>query len=199
MLNLDLQYFAEEKAEEEKEKEEVTETSEKTEKTNESNDNEKLFTQEDVNRMIRERLERERKKREQAAEEARREAERKQLEEKEQYKELAENYRKEIEALKEDALNAKKEILLAKAGYTDEQIKVLRTAIAGETDDELEDAIKNLKTAIPPKPKYVDPLPGNSLNSKPEPKDQTEEGRSRIRDLISRGKIRGMKKHKEEN
>lgn len=199
MLNLDLQYFAEDENEEEKDHESTAEEPENTPKEEKKKVEFSPEQQAEVDRIIRDRLAREKKKREEAEEKARLEAERKQLAEQEQYKELAEKLQKELDGYKNQALETKKDLLLANAGYSEKQVEKYRKYIVGETDEELEQAVKALVEDIPPKPKYVDPSPGNSLNAKPEPKDQTEEGRGRIRDLISRGKIRGMKKHKEEN
>lgn len=149
----------------------------------------KTFTQAELDKIIADRLAREQKKREEAVQKERDEAERKRLEEAQEYKVLADKYRADLEALKADALNAKKDALLAKAGYTDEQITLLRGTVTGETDEELTQAIEGLKAVIAPKPTYVDPSPMNGQRDKPDPKDETQIGR----DLYERikHKIRG--------
>ncbi|MBS4195338.1 DUF4355 domain-containing protein [Lederbergia citri] len=150
---------------------------------------EKTFTQAELDKIIADRLAREQKKRDEAIQKERDEAERKRLEEAQQYKELAEKYREELESQKADVLKAKKDAMLAKAGYTDEQIGVLRNTIAGETDEELTQAIEGLKAVIAPKPKYVDPSPMNGERGKPEPVDGTELGKSMYAKI--KHKIRG--------
>ena len=85
---------------------------------------------------------------------------------------------KQLEALKADALKAKKDALLVKAGYTEEQVAVLRKSVDGETDEELTQSIEALKTVIAPKPTYVDPGAMNGQRDKPEPKDGEEVGKA---------------------
>ncbi|MHC8516781.1 hypothetical protein [Sporosarcina sp. ITBMC105] len=109
----------------------------------------------------------------QAAQEA---AERTKLEEQNEFKSLYEKAQADLAALKADALNAKKDALLAKAGYTDEQVALLRGTIAGESDEELTQAIEGLKAVIAPKPTYVDPPLGNGERSKTETQDRSEIG-----------------------
>lgn len=93
--------------------------------------------------------------------------------------------------IKAEALDAKKAALLAKAGYTDEQIEVLRGTVVGETDDELTDAIEKLVEVIAPKSEYVDPsAPNGGGQRKPEPKDGTEVGRDLFSRLKEKGKIK---------
>lgn len=104
------------------------------------------------------------------------EAERKRLEEAEQYKQLAESYKQELESQKADVLNAKKETLLTQAGYTAEQVELLRSTVSGESDEEITKSIEGLKAVIAPKPAYVDPSPMNGAKDKPEPMDATEIG-----------------------
>jgi len=150
----------------------------------------KVFTQEDVDRIVKERLDREKKKREEAVKKEREEAEKKLLEEQAQYKELADKYREELEAIKAEALTAKKESILAKAGYSDEQAKLLSKLLEGETDEELADSLKTLQATIPPKQTYVDPSVGNGEKEKPEQKDGTDIGKSMFERLKAKGKIR---------
>lgn len=148
----------------------------------ETNTEQKTFTQAELDKIIADRLAREQKKRDEAVQKEREEAERKRLEEQEQYKELADQYRQELEAIKADALTSKKDALLAKAGYTDEQIAVLRNTVAGETDEELTKAIEELKAVITPKKSYIDPSPLGGGDGKPKPKD----GEDIARDLYER-------------
>lgn len=138
----------------------------------------KTFTQAELDKIIADRLAREQKKRDEAIQKERDEAERKRLEEAQEYKVLADKYREELEAIKADALKSKKDALLAKAGYTDEQVERYRKFIDGETDEELAKSIETLKADVPPKPTYVDPSPMNGERGKPEQVDSEEKGRS---------------------
>src|SRR5690606_19235188 len=107
---------------------------------------------------------------------AQEEAEKKRLEEQNEYKKLYEKAVKELEEFKRQTLNAKKDALLAKAGYDDEQIRVLRNTLTGETDEELTQSIEQLKAVFPPKPKYVDPSPMNGERDRPEPVEDRDIG-----------------------
>lgn len=100
-----------------------------------------------------------------------------------------ENERKLKEAMA-DALKAKKESLLIKAGYTDEQVKVLSATISGETDEELAKSIEDLKAVITPKPAYVDPSLMNGQRGNPGQKDDSDIGRNLFEKLKAKGKIR---------
>lgn len=111
-----------------------------------------------------------------ALEKEREEAEKRKLEEQNEYKKLYEKAQKELEQFKIQTLNAKKDALLAKAGYSDEQVAVLRNSLTGETDEELEKSLEQLKSVIPPKPRYVDPSLMNGIRQEPEPKDISEIG-----------------------
>lgn len=153
------------------------------------------FTQADIDRIVKERLEREKRKREEALDAERKEAERKRLEEEQKYKELYEAQLKEIEAQKATALQTKKEALLVKAGYSDEQAKTLIKLVEGDDDEALSASIENVKTLFPPtkeKP-YGDPNPGNGGHQKPKPKDLEDKGKSAYQRLKALGKIKGRK------
>ena len=120
---------------------------------------------------------------------AQEEAEKKRLEEQNEYKKLYEKAVKELEEFKRQTLNAKKDALLAKAGYDDEQIRVLRNTLTGETDEELAQSIEQVKAVFPPKPKYVDPSPMNGERDRPEPIDERDIGFKWGKILKSKGKI----------
>lgn len=122
--------------------------------------------------------------------EAKEAEERKQLEEQNEFKALYEKAQEQLAQIKADALNAKKDALLIQAGYTSDQIKVLRNTVAGETDEEIAQSIEDLKMVISPKPNYVDPSPMNGLRDKPEQKSGEEIGKSLFERLKAKGKIR---------
>lgn len=118
------------------------------------------------------------------------EAERKKLEEQEEYKVLAEKYREEADAIRADALNAKKDALLSKAGYTDEQVERYRKYLEGNSDEEITEALEQLKADIPPKKNFVDPSAGNGGREKPKPTDLSDEGKTLYQRLKAKGKVR---------
>jgi predicted transcriptional regulator len=119
------------------------------------------------------------------------EAERKKLEEQNEYKALYEKAQAELEKLKMSALDAKKDALLAQAGYTSEQIERYRKYLTGENEDELKASLETLIADIPPKKIVgVDPSVGNNEKQQPKPKDAADVGRSIFQRLKEKGKIR---------
>lgn len=100
------------------------------------------------------------------------------LEDKEEYKTLYQQALNDIEAMKESSLNIKKESLLSKAGYNDEQIAKLSKLVEGESDEDINTSIESLKETFPTQPKYVDPSVDNAHRQKPETKDNHDLGRS---------------------
>jgi hypothetical protein len=121
---------------------------------------------------------------------AQEEAEKAKLEEQNEYKKLYEQAQQELAQIKEAALNAKKDALLAKAGYSDEQIALLRNSITGGTDEEISQSVSQLTAVIPPKPNYVDPSPMNGERDKPEPVDERNIGVDLFKRLKAKGKIK---------
>jgi hypothetical protein len=121
---------------------------------------------------------------------AQEEAEKAKLEEQNEYKKLYEQAQQELAQIKEAALNAKKDALLAKAGYSDEQIALLRNSITGGTDEEISQSVSQLTAVIPPKPNYVDPSPMNGERDKPEPVDERNIGIDLFKRLKAKGKIK---------
>lgn len=189
LLPLNLQFFAE--PDDLPKPDEVNDEPTLTDEDPENKPEEgKTFTQEELDRIIADRLDRERKKREQAVQKEREEAERKKLEDQQQYKELADKYRGELDAIKAEALNAKKDAMLVKAGYNDEQVERYRKYLEGESDEELTKALDDLKADVPPKKTYVDPSAGNGGKDKPKPTDLNEKGKSAYQRLKSIGRIR---------
>ena len=128
--------------------------------------------------------------------EAEQEAEKQQkLKEKEDYKTLYEEAQNQIKAQQEDALNAKKDLLLIQAGYESDKIKLLRKLVEGETDEELTQSIEILKETFPVEAKktYVDPGLGNGAKSKPKQVDGEDVGRNMFESLLKSGRIKGFK------
>lgn len=113
-------------------------------------------------------------------EEEREEAERKKLEEQEEYKELYERALAAAEKQKAEAIDVRKESLLAQAGYTEEQIEVLKGTVAGETSEEITKSVEELTEVIAPQKKqtYVDPSPMGGTRQDPKPEKGEGLGRS---------------------
>lgn len=153
------------------------------------------LTQAQLDAMIEGRLARDRKAREDAELAAKAEEDRKRLEDNQEYKSLADQYKEELEQLKEDARKAeiasKRTSLLLKAGYNEDQIERYGKYVEGETEDEMKAAVELLKQDVPPTPKYVDPQgAGNSQRQQPKPTDKEDKGRSIYQRLKQQGKMR---------
>jgi hypothetical protein len=147
----------------------------------------KTFTQEEVDKLIKERLVREKRKAEEKAEEARKEAEKKALIENEKYKELYETLQQDLEQQKAEALTAKRDALLAQAGYDADQIKRYAKFVEGANEEELVASIEELKVDLPPKTQgFINPSV-NPRKQDPKPVDAYEAGRERIKKLREQG------------
>lgn len=154
----------------------------------------KRFTQADLDRIVKERIERERKKADEKLAKEREEAERKKLEEQNEFKSLYEKAQAEIdriqreaEATKLDALTTK---LLVDAGYIGEQLERVRKYVIGANEDEIKASLDEVKQDIPPQAQGADPHVGNPAKPQPKPKDLADEGRSLYERLKAAGKIR---------
>jgi hypothetical protein len=147
----------------------------------------KTFTQEEVDKLIKERLVREKRKADEKAEEARKEAEKKALIENEKYKELYETLQQDLAEQKALALTAKRDSLLAQAGYTPEQITKYAKFVEGTNDEELLASIEELKVDLPPKTQgFINPSV-NPRKQDPKPADAYEAGKERIKRLREQG------------
>jgi len=159
---------------------------------------EKKFSQADLDKHITDRLAREKSKREVAEQKIRDDAERKNLVENEKYKELAEKgeeiaskLQAQLDEQRLDVTKAKKESMLTKAGYSDEQVTRFTKYLEGETDEELAEALKELKADVPPKKPYTDPSAGNGRKEEAKPKGADEAGKSLYQRLKEKGKVKG--------
>jgi hypothetical protein len=185
LLRLDLQFFAE-----------GDDNIPQDEPENKGNgsEQEKRFTQAEVEEIVKKRLDRERRKAEERLAKEREELERKKLEEQQEFKALYEKTLAELDALKAEAHRAKLESLttslLVEAGYVGEQLERVRKYITGADEDEIKASIEELKKDIPPKSVGVDPSVGNTPKQQPKQKDLAEEGRSLYQLLKAKGKIR---------
>lgn len=190
ILPLNLQLFAENQDDKADDQTDEVEDEKDTEGEPDKSTESKTFTQEDIDRIVKERLDREKAKRDKAVQKEREEAERKRLEEEGKYKEIAESLKSELDAIKGDALTAKKQALLAQAGYTAEQIDKYAKYVEGENDEDLKSAVEALKADIPPKPAYADPSAGNGQKQEPKKTDLHEKGKTMYQRLKEKGKIR---------
>ncbi|MFB5588473.1 hypothetical protein ACE41I_17425 [Bacillus cereus] len=146
-------------------------------------------TDEDVQRMIDEALAKAKAEADEKAEKERQEAERKELEEKEQFKKLYENLQQQLDEEKAKSLDAKKETILVSAGYSAEQIVLIKDLLKGETDEDLKQSLESVKLAVLPLNNGADPSPGNPKRGNPEPKDLTDVGREAYARLKANGKL----------
>lgn len=161
-LRLDLQHFSEKEANVDERQEDKP--SDETLNTGETNDKRIPYERfkekvDEVNEL---------KKRLAELERAQEEAKRKELEEKEEYKTLYEQAKIEAEKARQEALLVKKNALLIREGYGEEQAKLLVKLVEGETDEEIAESIKHLKTTIPVNDNFGDPSAFNSAKEKPE-------------------------------
>src|SRR5699024_10673572 len=136
----------------------------------------KLFTQEDMDRAIRKRLERKDAQEREEKERIRREDEKEKLKENEEFKELADTYKAELEEMKAQAIENQKEQALIKQGFSEDQVERYLKYIDGSDKEEIEQSVKELSQDIAPKRNYVDPSAGNSAKGKQPKLDDTEIG-----------------------
>ena len=146
--------------------------------TTDDKKDEKLFTQEDVDRLIKKRLERREEKAKEEQERVRKEAEKEKLKENEEFKELAESYRAELDEMKAQVIENQKEQALIKQGFSEDQVERYLKYIDGSDKEEIEQSVKELSQDIAPKRNYVDPSAGNSAKGKQPKLDDTEIGTS---------------------
>lgn len=106
------------------------------------------------------------------------ESKRKELEQQEEWKKLYEKAQQEVSEMREAAIAAKKTALLAKAGYTEEQVGVLVNTVQGEDDEEIAKSIEDLTKIISPQRGYVDPSAMGGQKQKPKTKDGESLGRA---------------------
>ncbi|UBH21882.1 hypothetical protein LAU42_08890 [Macrococcus armenti] len=139
---------------------------------------EKKFTQEDIDRIVKERLARAKKDADEAAEKAR-------LEEQGQYKELLDKANEEIESLRAEKAKAEREQsinskLLAKGLTSEEVIKYSKYVDKlAETDEELDTAIEDVYNdfVAAKQAAYKDPNAGFGGKKETEQKGDDEVGR----------------------
>lgn len=136
--------------------------------------------QEEVNRIIAERLKREKEKQE-------REAEKQKKEEQGEYKQLYDDLKAEYERhIREVTVNTH----MLEAGYSKAQIDRYAKFIEGTEEADIKAAIETLKEDVPPSAKHTDPSPGPSDRKAPKQKDGKESSKERYQALKAKGKIK---------
>lgn len=166
-------------------------TPETAEETNGEGSEEAQYTKSDVEKLIKDRLDREQKKQEKKREQERQQAERERLKENEEYRELAESLQAQLDEQKTQVHEAHKTELLRDAGYTAEQAERYKKFIVGESDEDLTQAVQELTEDIPPrKTQYVDPSTGNPAKEQPQPKGGEDVGHDLFSAIKKAGKFR---------
>lgn len=199
LLRLDLQYFGGDDKEEPTEPQtdpqidpkEPSEPNNSTAGEPGTNPEDKTFTQEDIDRIVKERLDREKRKRDEAIEQERQKAEEQRLKEQGEYKELYEQLQTQLEEQKASVTQAKKESALVQAGYAAEKIPKLLKLVEGEEDDDIQASIEELKEIVPveeKKPSYADPSLMNGKRQQPKQVGGEEKGREVARRLLAKRK-----------
>ena len=122
-------------------------------------------------------------------EEAQEEAKRKELEEQNEYKALYEQALQEKEQARLEALLISKSHALLKAGYADEQAKLLVNLVEGEDDETIAESIKRIQATIPVQDNYADPSAFNGAKAKPKTVDAEELGRSAVSRVLHKIKL----------
>lgn len=153
----------------------------------------KTFTQAELEAIVKDRLDRAKRKADEKAEEARKEAERTALAEQGKYKEMYEALQKDLADKEVKLVEAKKETMLIEAGYTKDQVERYAKFLTGNTEEELETALTQLKEDIPPKQanNYVDPATkGNGGKVDPKQVKPYDYGKSVIERLKASGRLR---------
>lgn len=139
-----------------------------------------------LNEIVQQRLADEKKKREKAEEEAR-------LQEEGKYKDLLEKREKELEEMRNEIKTAKIDSLkteaLSDAGYAKEQIAFAKRNLSGETEEEINASLEELKAVFPPQSDEIGfPNNGNGSRKTPPQKDGYDEGREMARKVLERRK-----------
>ena len=136
------------------------------------------YTQQDIDRIVGERLAREKAKSDKAVAEAKAESERKQLEEQNEFKTLYEKSQLELEDIRNQAqaerLNAKKQSLLLEAGYPADKLADLLDFIKGDDEEAVKASVEKLIRVAPPKALPIDPAVSGGNRQTPKQDDGTE-------------------------
>ena len=135
------------------------------------------LTQDELDEIIRKRLERDRKK----AEEDKQKAIAEKLAEEGKYKELAEALQAKLDEAEKEVVTTLRKTALTTAGYKDEQAEFILGTLKGATEDEIKEEVAKLKELFPVQPEktYADPSLGNGSGTGGKGKPKGEDlGRS---------------------
>jgi hypothetical protein len=139
-----------------------------------------IFTQDDVNRIVRDRLNEEKRKAAEAVEAGKKAAEEKRLKEQGEWKLLAEQKDERIKELEAALKDRDRQVLLNKVAVEEKLPADLASRLVGETEEEIrEDAKRLAKHIAPPKPPQLD-LPGSGPLNNGAKKPSVEEAQSRL-------------------
>lgn len=116
-------------------------------------------------------------------------AKRKELEEQNEYKTLYEQALQQAEQAKQEALNLRKQTLLAQAGYDENQAKLLVKLVEGDDEETIAESIKQIQSTVPVKDNYADPSAFNGQKSKPKTVDAEEIGRNAVSRVLHKIKL----------
>ena len=117
------------------------------------------------------------------------EAKRKELEEQNEYKTLYEQALQQAEQAKQEALNLRKQTLLAQAGYDENQAKLLVKLVEGDDEETIAESIKQIQSTVPVKDNYADPSAFNGTKAKPKTVDAEELGRNAVSRVLHKIKL----------
>src|SRR5690625_3421935 len=117
------------------------------------------------------------------------EAKRKELEEQNEYKTLYEQALQQAEQAKQEALDLRKQSLLAQAGYDENQAKLLVKLVEGDDEETIAESIKQIQSTVPVKDNYADPNAFNGQKSKPKTIDAEEIGRNAVSRVLHKIKL----------
>lgn len=135
------------------------------------------LTQDELDEIIRKRLERDRKK----AEEDKQKAIAEKLAEEGKYKELAEALQAKLDEAEKEVVTTLRKTALTKAGYKDEQAEFILGTLKGATEDDIKEEVAKLKELFPVQQEktYADPSLGNGSGAGGKGKPKGEDlGRS---------------------
>lgn len=146
-----------------------------------SPDDDKKFTQKELDEILAERLKRERRKQEE-------EQERQRKEEQGQYKDLLEQEREEFRKFKREI--TVKDLMLNE-GYDLSQVERYAKFVDGEDEETISTSIAELREDVKPKTaEKTDPSPGPSSKKKPQQSDGKDDSIERFKALKAKGKIK---------
>jgi hypothetical protein len=149
------------------------------------------YTQQDIDRIVGERLAREKAKSDKAVAEAKAESERKQLEEQSEFKTLYEKSQLELEDIRNQAqaerLNTKKQSLLLEAGYPADKLADLLDFVTGDDEEAVKASVEKLARVAPPKAAPIDPAVSGGNRQQATQESLKEKGRKRFEELRAKG------------